>query len=561
LAGARRGTIDRAAGLFDSKRVSSTKPPPPPHPLEPDGSKEAIDATRPFQPAPPTVPMQVPDLEAAASSVDEIVSLSPEDLEPCESMPDGFEPGGAGAAHRDRDASEAPEPVSGAAGSLAPADKNAAERADRADEDRAADSASETGDHDSSSGAANPPRPPDATAESPAVRSISFASIDAGGGDHEPVALEPARDVVAPDPEAAESPPPDRVEPDTVEPDRAAAGPPLAEPTPTAALPAPASAPSSAAASGLDPELTDPSGRIGARMRFEAPEKFLEFYEKQLSKRVVGLRHGEALVPGTEIDVYVGPPGAPDRLKLPGEVKRSTHRGDGSHRLRVAVRLTETDEAWLGAYVTALRVARERMTTAPEPARPPARPKPPLPERDQVLALAGRLPTLTYYQLLDVPVDAEPAAIQRSHHELTRRYHPDIFFGGDDPVLRRAAGVVYRRMSEAYGVLRDPRRRALYDEGLQGAPHTWVLRLSEDAEQRVQRRGRMRRGATDAGHFYWTRARAILEEAKRVDDDRKSRRAMEEAARLLRLALAFEPQNEHFGFALEHISDRLALQS
>ncbi len=303
-----------------------------------------------------------------------------------------------------------------------------------------------------------------------------------------------------------------------------------------------------------------PPARIAARMRFEDPAKFVEFYEKQLSQGVVGLRHPEPLAQGTSIQVLVSPPGAADRLRLEGRVTRGTPRADGTVRLRVEVRLDDADRQWLEAYLTGLRVARAQAADVPTPdestewqshqgGESVAAP--------EALALSARLDTISYYQLLRVPVDVEPRQLQHRFHELTRRYHPDLYFALPDGELRSAIDRIYRRMNEAYGVLRDPRRRRMYERGLQGAPHTWRLRLSEEDEQAAQRLARTRRGSTGPGHYYWTMARDVLERARQLDNG--IRPALRESARLLRTAMVFEPDNEHFRHALEHVSDRLAM--
>jgi hypothetical protein len=304
------------------------------------------------------------------------------------------------------------------------------------------------------------------------------------------------------------------------------------------------------------------SARIAARVRFEDPTKFLEFYEKQLRNQIVGLRHPEAIPEGTPFQVLVSPPQAPDSLRLDGRATRVTPRPDGSVRVRVQVELTEADRLWLDAYLTGLRAAR----AVPEDTAPggpyestdlPPRPTPEPLDREEAAGLLARIDGLTYYQLLGVPADADLPMLQRRFHELTRRFHPDLYYALPDGELRNAVHRIYRRMNEAYGVLRDPRRRRLYERGLQGPPHTWRLRLSEEDEQAAQRQARTRRGSTGAGHYYWTMARDVLERARQLDTG--IRPALRESARLLRVALVFEPENEHFRHALEHVTDRLAM--
>jgi curved DNA-binding protein CbpA len=67
-----------------------------------------------------------------------------------------------------------------------------------------------------------------------------------------------------------------------------------------------------------------------------------------------------------------------------------------------------------------------------------------------------------HYRTLQVTRDAEPEVIERAYKALSRKYHPDR-----RPAAERArANRHMQRINEAYGVLRDPRRRAAYDETL-----------------------------------------------------------------------------------------------
>lgn len=69
-----------------------------------------------------------------------------------------------------------------------------------------------------------------------------------------------------------------------------------------------------------------------------------------------------------------------------------------------------------------------------------------------------------YYDVLEIPVDAEPAAIKRKYYLLARKYHPDKV-GTDD----HEAADKFKEVAEAYQVLSDPQLRARYDkDGRQG---------------------------------------------------------------------------------------------
>lgn len=78
---------------------------------------------------------------------------------------------------------------------------------------------------------------------------------------------------------------------------------------------------------------------------------------------------------------------------------------------------------------------------------------------------AESLETMNYYDILRVAYDASPKEIQEAFHALSLRCHPDRFV--DEPVeVGEAAATVFKRLVEAYNILRRPQMRARYDEQL-----------------------------------------------------------------------------------------------
>jgi len=61
-----------------------------------------------------------------------------------------------------------------------------------------------------------------------------------------------------------------------------------------------------------------------------------------------------------------------------------------------------------------------------------------------------------YYEVLDVPRDADARTIKNAFRQLARRYHPDTSTEPD-------AEQRFKEIAEAYGVLSDPAKRASYD--------------------------------------------------------------------------------------------------
>ncbi|MBX3190956.1 MAG: J domain-containing protein [Labilithrix sp.] len=81
------------------------------------------------------------------------------------------------------------------------------------------------------------------------------------------------------------------------------------------------------------------------------------------------------------------------------------------------------------------------------------------------LVWAESLETMDYYDILRVPMAASPEEIQKAFHQLSLRCHPDRFV--DEPEeVGRAASAVFKRLVEAYNVLRRPALRVRYDNEL-----------------------------------------------------------------------------------------------
>lgn len=64
------------------------------------------------------------------------------------------------------------------------------------------------------------------------------------------------------------------------------------------------------------------------------------------------------------------------------------------------------------------------------------------------------------YRVLGLGKDASPDEVTRAFRRLARARHPDV--RGDTPEAERE----YRRIRDAYELLRDPQRRAAYDAGI-----------------------------------------------------------------------------------------------
>src|SRR5262249_20085322 len=75
-------------------------------------------------------------------------------------------------------------------------------------------------------------------------------------------------------------------------------------------------------------------------------------------------------------------------------------------------------------------------------------------------ALSGILDSLDYYQILKVAPGASQAEIKAAYHRESRLYHPDKVFQEQDLALKERVTRIYKRVTEAYFVLRDEKKRS-----------------------------------------------------------------------------------------------------
>jgi tetratricopeptide (TPR) repeat protein len=71
-----------------------------------------------------------------------------------------------------------------------------------------------------------------------------------------------------------------------------------------------------------------------------------------------------------------------------------------------------------------------------------------------------------YYQVLELPLTAEPAEIKGAYYALARRYHPDRFHVRSGTTLHSQLGSAFARITQAYETLTDPKARSTYDSSL-----------------------------------------------------------------------------------------------
>lgn len=76
-------------------------------------------------------------------------------------------------------------------------------------------------------------------------------------------------------------------------------------------------------------------------------------------------------------------------------------------------------------------------------------------------AFGGSAAKSTHYEVIGVSKEASTAEIKTKYKQLVKKYHPDVYKGGD--------ASIFKNVQEAYKVLINPKKRLDYDESLRGA--------------------------------------------------------------------------------------------
>jgi len=161
----------------------------------------------------------------------------------------------------------------------------------------------------------------------------------------------------------------------------------------------------------------------------------------------------------------------------------------------------------------------------------------------ELRALANIVEDLDYYQLLEVDARATAAQVRTAYHAVARRFHPDrLRQEGGDAVA--AAERVAKRVSEAYAVLRDPRRRRLYDQQREDGGRR--LQLVEGGARADRQVSDERQGRTPNGRRYITLANQDL-----------ARGDLKSARQNLQMALTFERDNAWVKETLADLKQKL----
>ena len=156
--------------------------------------------------------------------------------------------------------------------------------------------------------------------------------------------------------------------------------------------------------------------------------------------------------------------------------------------------------------------------------------------------------------MLKLEKDAVPADIKRAFYRECRTYHPDRFFQLDDPELKERVHELYKRVTEAYYVLRDDTKRRKYVTDVTGPERAQKLRFTETSEAETKLAAKKEQeeqiGTHPKGRQFYQTGAADLEAGRWASAERN-----------LKMALTYEPQNPRYKERLLEAQGKLLEES
>lgn len=102
---------------------------------------------------------------------------------------------------------------------------------------------------------------------------------------------------------------------------------------------------------------------------------------------------------------------------------------------------------------------------------------------NRIIRLNAELDHTDYYALLGIEHDTHSAKIRKAYYQLTKSFHPDRFALLENKKLFSLISTIFKRMNEAYQVLKDQEKRKEYDD-----------QLADGGEERLITKERTRTG-------------------------------------------------------------------
>jgi len=184
----------------------------------------------------------------------------------------------------------------------------------------------------------------------------------------------------------------------------------------------------------------------------------------------------------------------------------------------------------------------------------------------QILEFEGSLDK-PYFELLDVPRDADTKQIKRAYFALSKVYHPDRYFRANLGDYSMRLELIFRKLVEAYELLSDPTTRAEIERTMgpmpEPEPAAEVSETDAAPKRQLPPRKLTKRQTLERLRRHFRIPPQILAERKLKASQffdaamvAAKRERWQEAAPSLRLAVAFDPWNDEYRMRFSDILSR-----
>ncbi|WP_369414562.1 J domain-containing protein [Corallococcus soli] len=192
--------------------------------------------------------------------------------------------------------------------------------------------------------------------------------------------------------------------------------------------------------------------------------------------------------------------------------------------------------------------------TPPPPSAAAAGPALSLEQLTELETRCAKLDQTDYFELLALDRSAVPSDIKKAFYRESRVYHPDRFFHLESKALKEQVHELYKRITEAYYVLRDDTKRKKYLVDIAGPDRAQKLRFTDASEAEtkaaVKKEQEEQIGTHPKGRQFYAQAQ------KDLDAGNPSA-----AERNLKMALTYEPSNARYKEALAEAQKQTAEKS
>lgn len=174
-------------------------------------------------------------------------------------------------------------------------------------------------------------------------------------------------------------------------------------------------------------------------------------------------------------------------------------------------------------------------------------------EAAEVRGRANALGGMDYFELLGITRSATALEIKKAFYKESRTYHPDRFFHLPGSQVKTDLGTIFKRITEAYFVLRDDAKRKKYTEEISGPERASKLRFTEATESELKAEARKTAEEEFGNH---PKSRPFFKAAI-ADIESQNWGAAE---RNLKMGLMYEPGNPTFKEKLVQVQEKIEAQ-